>query len=92
MLLSHRGQTAISQPLRADLDLFFEGMEDRYDAQDNPNGKFLLCIAENLLNWAEMETKLRAIGAGPIPEWVPSYTSITGAPELREAAVAFMQA
>lgn len=90
MSLSQRGITAISQPLRADLDLFYEGMEDRYDAQDNPNGKFLLCIAENLLNWEEMETKLREIAAGPIPSWVPSYTSILGAPELREAAALFL--
>jgi len=91
MPLSHRGNAAISQPLRADLDLFYEAMDNRYDAISNPDGVFTLCIAENLLNWAEMEAKLRKIAAGPIPEWVPSYTAITGAPDLREAAVGFMQ-
>ncbi len=91
MSLSQRGISAISQPLRADLDLFYEGMEDRYDEHDNPGGKFLLCIAENLLNWPEMEAKLREIAAGQIPEWVPSYTSILGAPPLREAAAGFLE-
>lgn len=91
MSLSHRGSAAISQPLRADLDLFYEAMENRYDAKTNPAGVFTLCIAENLLNWPEMETKLREIAAGPIPEWVPSYTAITGAPQLREAAAGFLE-
>lgn len=91
MLLSNRGNRAITQPLRADLDLFYEAMENRYEPTDNPDGVFTLCIAENLLNWTEMEAKLREIAAGPIPEWVPSYTAILGAPPLREAAVGFMK-
>lgn len=90
-MLSRRGLAAISQPLRADLDLFFEAMDNLYDAETNPEGVFTLCIAENGLCWPEMETKLREIAAGPIPKWVPSYTSIIGAPELREASVGFMQ-
>ena len=90
-MLSHRGQAAVSQPLRADLDLFFEAMDNRYDAQDNPDGVFTLCVAENLLNWAEMEAKLREIAGRPIPEWVPAYTAIAGAPELRESAAAFLE-
>ncbi|MFK8161457.1 MAG: aminotransferase class I/II-fold pyridoxal phosphate-dependent enzyme [Lewinella sp.] len=91
MPLSHRGQAAISQPLRADLELFYEAMENRYHAKDNPDGSFTLCIAENLLNWGEMEAKLREITARPIPEWVASYTAILGAPDLREAAAGFLK-
>lgn len=90
MSLSQRGQRALNKPLRADLDLFFAAMEDRYHPQENPAGKFALCVAENLLNWTEMEAKLREIAAGPMPEWVPSYTSILGAPQLREAAAGFL--
>lgn len=89
MSLSTRG-TAASQPLRADLDLFFAAVDNRYDATDNPDGVFTLCIAENGLCWPEMQAKLREIAAGPIPEWVPSYTSITGSPELKAAAAGFM--
>lgn len=89
-MLSQRGTAAISQPLRADLDLFFEAADDLYDANDNPEGKFTLCIAENELCWPEMENKLREIAAGPIPGWVPSYTSITGSPELKEAVAGFL--
>lgn len=91
-MLSQRGTAAISQPLRADLDLFFEAMDNLYDADDNPGGKFTLCIAENGLCWPEMEAKLREIAAGPIPKWVPSYTSITGSPELKEAVAGFLTA
>ncbi|MEM9528282.1 MAG: aminotransferase class I/II-fold pyridoxal phosphate-dependent enzyme [Bacteroidota bacterium] len=89
--LSQRGQSAINQPIRADLDLFYEAMNDQYDAVDNPTGKFLLCIAENLHNSDRMNAKLQEIAAGPIPEWVPSYTAILGAPPLREAAVEFLE-
>lgn len=92
MPLSRRGKAAIAQPLRADLDLFFSAMQNRYAAQTNPDGDFTLCVAENLLSWPEMESWLREIAARPIPAWVPAYTSITGAPELRQAATAFMTA
>lgn len=91
MNLSQRGQAAISQPLRADLELFYEAMENRYHATDNPDGSFTLCIAENLLNWEEMEARLREIATGPVPEWVASYTAILGAPTLREAAAEFLK-
>ncbi|WP_020569708.1 aminotransferase class I/II-fold pyridoxal phosphate-dependent enzyme [Neolewinella persica] len=91
MNLSQRGQSAINQPLRADLELFYEAMENRYHAEENPAGCFTLCIAENLLNGEEMEAKLRKIAVKPIPEWVASYTSILGAPTLREAAAGFLR-
>ncbi|MFT6000295.1 MAG: aspartate/methionine/tyrosine aminotransferase [Neolewinella sp.] len=91
MNLSQRGKSAINQPLRADLELFYEAMESRFHAEENPTGSFTLCIAENLLNWEEMEARLREIAAKPIPEWVASYTSILGAPTLREAAAGLLK-
>jgi len=91
MKLSQRGQAAINQPLRADLELFYEAMENLYHPEENPEGGFTLCIAENSLNWEEMEAKLREIAAKPIPEWVASYTAILGAPTLREAAAGFLK-
>lgn len=90
MSLSQRGTSAVSQPLRADLEVFFEATDNLYDAQDNPNGKFTLCIAENGLCWPEIEEKLRDVATQSIPEWVRSYTNITGAPELKEAAAGFL--
>lgn len=90
-MLSSRGHAAVSQPLRADLDLFFEAQDNQYHPTDNPEGKFLLCIAENGLCWPEMEARLREIAAGPIPDWVPRYTAIGGAPELRAAAAGFLE-
>ena len=78
--LSRRGRQAASEPLRADFDLFAEAMENHYHPDDNPDGCLPLCIAENLLNWTEMEAKLRTIASEtPTPDWVASYTSILGA-------------
>ncbi|TXF88932.1 aminotransferase class I/II-fold pyridoxal phosphate-dependent enzyme [Neolewinella aurantiaca] len=92
MSLSQRGKSAANQPLRADLDAFYEAMDDKYDAQDNPEGKFTLTIAENCLSWPQLRDKFRRIQAeNETPGWVASYTSILGAPELREAAAAFLQ-
>ena len=91
MSLSQRGRAAANQPLRADLDAFYEAMEDQYDAHDNPDGKFTLTIAENALCRRELLDKFRAIQTeNETPDWVASYTSILGAPELREAAAAFL--
>ncbi|MFT5016650.1 MAG: hypothetical protein ACI9G6_001422, partial [Limisphaerales bacterium] len=92
MILSQRGKAAANQPLRADLDAFYEALEDKYDAKDNTNGKFTLTIAENALCWAELRGKFRDIQTRyEKPDWVASYTSLLGAPELREAATAFLQ-
>lgn len=89
--LSQRGQRAAGQPLRADFDLFAEAMDNHYHPENNPEGCLPLCIAENLLNWEEMEAKLRGIAAaGPTPDWVASYTSILGAPDFREAVAGFV--
>lgn len=83
--LSKRGLAALNQPLRTDLELFFSAMEDKYHPSDNRDGKLALCIAENVLQSQRMQAKLREIAAGPIPAWVPGYTSLIGAPELRQA-------
>lgn len=91
MSISQRGQAAANQPLRADLDAFYEAMEDQYDAKENPDGKFALTIAENALCRRELLDKFRDIQAkNETPDWVASYTAILGAPELREAAAAFL--
>src|SRR6056297_3778988 len=91
MSLSKRGQAALNQPLRADLDLFFSAMEDQYHPTDNPDGKLPLCVAENLHQSERMREKLRQIAAGPIPDWVPGYTAILGAPELRQATCQMLE-
>lgn len=92
MTLSHRGAAAADQPLRADLDAFYEAMDDQYHAQDNPDGKFTLTIAENVLCRTELAEKFRSIQVeNKIPDWVFSYTAIHGAPELREAGVAMLK-
>jgi len=91
MSLSKRGHAALSRPLRADFDLFFAAMEDQYHPRDNPDGKLLLCVAENVHHSERMREKLRRIAAGPSPDWVPGYTSILGAPALRQATCQMLE-
>jgi aspartate/methionine/tyrosine aminotransferase len=91
MQLSHRGQKAATRPLRADLDTFYEAMDNRYHPTDNPDGCFTLCIAENGLMWPALRDKMQAIATNKqAPDWVASYTAILGAPELREVAASFL--
>jgi aspartate/methionine/tyrosine aminotransferase len=92
MHLSQRGQKAANQPLRADLETFYEAMENRYHPEDNPSGGFTLCIAENGLCWPELRDRLQRIAAEQTaPDWVASYTAILGAPELREVIAGFLE-
>lgn len=92
MQLSQRGQKAINQPIRADLETFYEAMENRYHPEENPEGAFTLCIAENGLCWPELRDRLQRIAVEQTaPDWVASYTAILGAPELREAIARFLE-
>lgn len=91
MSLSERGQAAVNQPLRADFDLFFSAMEDRYHPLENPDGKLVLCVAENVHQSARMREKLRRIASGKIPDWVPGYTAVVGSPELRQATCRMLE-
>lgn len=89
--LSSRGSAAAEQPLRADLELFQSASENLYHPDDNPAGALPLCIAENLLSWDTVRDKLRQIAVENVtPEWVASYTSIQGAPELRASIADFL--
>jgi len=92
MQLSHRGEKAASQPLRADLETFYAAMDNRYHPEENPHGAFPLCIAENGLCWPELRDRLQRIAAEQTaPDWVASYTAILGAPELREVIAGFLE-
>ena len=64
MSLSRRGAAAQDQPLRADLDAFFEALDDRYAAADNGMRDH---VADGM-SAAELAAKLFTIadGKGPL--------------------------
>ncbi len=88
--LSERGHYILDRPLRGDLEVLAEAERNLYDAERNPGGALLLAVAENVLSWPELRDKLAEISATRVvPDWVAKYTSIAGAPPLREALARF---
>ncbi|MGB3546516.1 MAG: aminotransferase class I/II-fold pyridoxal phosphate-dependent enzyme [Saprospiraceae bacterium] len=88
--LSYRGRQAVGNPMRADLELFQDATENEYHATHNPTGAVPLCIAENVLNWTEMEALLHRAAAEEIPAEVSRYASVLGLEEFRRAAAQFV--
>ena len=89
--LSQLGQQAISNPIRADFDLFERVMQNEYHPTDNPKGDIPLCIAENLLGWPALKEKLQQISREKtIPDWVASYTMTVGHPDFRTELAKFL--
>lgn len=90
--LSVRGAKATKASPRVDLDVFFEASQNAYDAQSNPEGSFLLNMAENRHCWTLLRDRIRKISVEEqIPAWVAGYTAVTGAPEVRSSVAHFME-
>ncbi|TVP43800.1 MAG: aminotransferase class I/II-fold pyridoxal phosphate-dependent enzyme [Mongoliibacter sp.] len=89
--LSTRGQNAASKPLRMDLEIYKEAMENRYHSDTNPNGTFPMTVAENHLCWDMLRDKMQEISRDQeIPEWVASYGDPAGVLSFREAVADFL--
>ena len=87
--LSDRGRALVDKPLRDDFELFHDAEQNPFDPADNPSGAIPLCIAENVLSWPEMRTRLTELAGRPLPDWVAKYTDVKGAPAFREALAGF---
>ena len=91
--LSSRGEKALKTVLRKDFDIYFQASQNLYDPIYNEEGVFTLNIAENVLSWPLLKTKIETISATEsIPEWVSSYTSCLGHPDFLRALADFMSA
>ncbi|MGM0944528.1 MAG: aminotransferase class I/II-fold pyridoxal phosphate-dependent enzyme [Bacteroidota bacterium] len=89
--LSAQGQKASQNPMRVDLELYYEAEENRYQHKENPSGKIAMNVAENHLCWEMLRERIQKITReNDIPEWVASYTDPAGAPTFREATAAFL--
>lgn len=88
--LSKRGRNNRKEG-RVDMELFFDAVQDLYEPVQNPGGKFVLNVAENIPMTSTIQEKVEDIISKGIPEWTFQYTSPQGHLAVREQVAAFMQ-
>ena len=84
--LSKRGLDAWKRPLRVDFSVYEEAQQNAYHPEDNPDGNFVLNIAENKCTADLLHGRIADLlkETSP-PEWVRNYTSPAGHPSFLEA-------
>ncbi len=88
--LSLRGSRSASKPMRSDMDIYFEAIQNRYH-QNNKEGAFPMNVAENHLCWNILSDRLRrGVSENEIPDWVPAYGNPSGTDSFREAVSVFL--
>jgi hypothetical protein len=60
-ILSKRGLEAGKKPMRVDLEVYNQAIENQYDALKNPKGAFPMNVAENHLCWEMFREKIQSI-------------------------------
>lgn len=89
--LSQRGFQAAKKPMRVDLEIYNQAIENRYVKMENPNGTFPMNVAENHLCWEMFQEKIQSITkVKNIPDWVSSYGDPAGVLSFREATAKFL--
>jgi len=89
--LSERGKELAANPTRADMELFFDAVQNLYCPRNNPDGAFPLNVAENHVMSRLIREELDRITSDrPMPGWVLNYTDTLGHPEIREIMARFM--
>ena len=89
--LSKIGTKSAQSPMRVDLEIYYEAMDNLYHPKENPGGTFPMNIAENYLCWDQLRERIQQVTReNDIPEWVASYTDPAGAPSFREATAGFL--
>jgi aspartate/methionine/tyrosine aminotransferase len=90
-ILSKRGLEAGKKPMRVDLEVYNQAIENQYDALKNPMGAFPMNVAENHLCWEMFRDKIQSITREKdIPDWVSSYGDPAGVLSFREATARFL--
>ncbi|GMQ30593.1 aminotransferase class I/II-fold pyridoxal phosphate-dependent enzyme [Algoriphagus confluentis] len=89
--LSQKGSKAAQNPIRVDLKIYSEAMENLYHPQTNPSGTLPMNIAENQLCWEILRERIQKVTREKdIPDWVANYTDSNGAPSFRKATAGFL--
>lgn len=89
--LSLRGSVAAASVVRADTELYYQAVQNRYHAVDNPRGALPMNVAENRLAWAALEKKIHAVcRENAPPQWTAGYAMSIGAPEVRGAVADYL--
>ncbi len=88
--LSRRGAQSAESPMRVDMDVYFEAVQNRFDNTKNPDGTFPMNVAENSLCWPLLKDKIASIDQTKIPEWVSSYGNPAGVESFRESVAHYL--
>lgn len=77
--------------VRPDHEATREAGGNRYHPVDNPDGVFMMNIAENKLAWAELKDQIHRITADrEVPDWTAGYADLAGHPAVRAAVARFL--
>lgn len=89
--LSQKGSKAAQNPIRVDLKIYSEAMENLYHPKTNPSGTLPMNIAENQLCWEMLRERIQKVTREKnIPDWVANYTDSNGAPSFRKSTAEFL--
>eukprot|EP00760_Papus_ankaliazontas_P010087 PhM_4_TR14196/c1_g4_i2/m.27972 len=83
MELSHLGEAAI-QPLVPYIGKHFDNVDNVYDADTNPDGYYLLAVAENRIVSRVIADKIHAARPEKITEQMCAYWDVYGAKPFRD--------
>lgn len=89
--LSARGTTAATAAVRPDQDQYFAASGNMYDPVANPDGVFLLNVAENKLGWSLLRPEFERVAQQTeLPDWTAGYTDPAGNPDVRASIARFL--
>ncbi|AGA80755.1 aminotransferase class I/II-fold pyridoxal phosphate-dependent enzyme [Echinicola vietnamensis] len=89
--ISDRAKAIMESPMRADLEVYFDALENLYHPSKNPQGAFPLNMAENTLGWNLLKSKIQQIQENEIvPDWASKYGNTLGVDSFRETVAQFL--
>ncbi|GGF40209.1 aminotransferase class I/II-fold pyridoxal phosphate-dependent enzyme [Echinicola rosea] len=89
--ISERALKAAQSSMRADLEVYFEALDNLYDPAENPLGTFPLNMAENVLGWHLLKDNIQTIQETvKIPDWASKYGNTLGVDTFRETVAQFL--
>lgn len=81
----------VSATVRPDRDATREANANRYDRLDNPDGVFVMNVAENKVAWADLAAQIRRITSSrEVPDWTAGYADLAGHPDVRASVARFL--
>lgn len=92
MNVSERVRHLVNEEARIDMELFQEAQKNKFHPESNPEGAFILNVAENKIVNHLIKEKIEAIlSENELPNWVLGYTSMSGNSDVRASVSNFLK-